>query len=283
MISLPLVALAALTPLSDVAQADPADPAVEASCQASCDLDATPPPVVVARARLDEAQASQLAAASGFSLSANASLASQYRFRGTNLSGDRIALQGGIDLGHASGFYIGVWGSQLSNRATGYGAAELDIYGGYSWQLVEGVTADVGIIAYTFPDAPVSGRNFYELTTSLTASLGPARAKLGLAWDPEANGFAFAGFVRDNMYIHSDVSVGVPATPLTLKAHLGHTIGTRALATNSGTFDWSVGASYALSGPFAVSLEYVDAGADLRQGPINPNAGNLVARFSVNF
>lgn len=278
MISLSFVTLAAAAALGDAPAAESAD---EARCQAPCEREAAPPEI--ARAPLNEAQASHLLALGGFSLSANAALASQYRFRGTNLSGDRVALQGGIDLDHASGFYIGVWGSQLSNRTTGYGDIELDIYGGYNWQLVEGVTADIGIIAYTFPDAAVSGRNFYELTTSLTASLGPARAKLGLAWDPDANGFAFAGFVRDNLYVYSDVSVGIPATPLTFKAHLGYTDGTRALATNSGAFDWSLGASYALPGPFAVSLEYIDAGADLRQGPINPNAGNVVAKFTVNF
>lgn len=283
MIGLSFVTLAAAAAAAATGDAPSSGTADEPPGEASCCAEPALPPPAVARAPVDHAEASQVAAFGGLSLSANAALVSQYRFRGTNLSGDRVALQGGFDLDHASGFYVGVWGSQLNNRTTGYGDVELDIYGGYSWQLVEGVTADIGIIGYTFPDAATNGRNFYELTSSLTASLGPARAKVGLAWDPDANGFAFAGFVRDNFYVYSDVSVGIPATPFTLKAHLGYTDGARALATNSGTFDWAVGASYALPGPFSVSLEYVDAGADLRQGPINPNSGNVVAKLTANF
>ncbi|MGY6551285.1 MAG: TorF family putative porin [Erythrobacter sp.] len=238
--------------------------------------------VLPATAPVDAASASQLGAG-GLTISANAALATQYRFRGANLSGDQVAFQGGVDVDHASGFYIGVWASQLSNRTTGYGGVELDIYGGYNWRLIEGLTADVGIIAYTFPDAPADGLNFFELYSSLTFTLGPASAKAGLAWDPGANGFAFAGFARDNLYIYSDLAVGIPATPLTLKAHLGYTDGTRQIATNSGTFDWSVGASYKVFGPITASLEYVDAAANVPVGPINPNAGNLVGRISVRF
>jgi uncharacterized protein (TIGR02001 family) len=181
-----------------------------------------------------------------------------------------------------------VWGSTLNDRLTGYGGVELDIYGGYNWTLIEGVTADLGVIAYTFPDAPVlnapaDGRNFVELYGSLTASLGPASAKIGAAWDPGARGFAFAGFARDNFYVYTDLAVGIPRTALTLKGHLGYTDGSRRIATNSGTFDWSIGASYRIAGPLNASVEYVDAAANVPQGLINPNAGNLVGKISVNF
>jgi uncharacterized protein (TIGR02001 family) len=241
------------------------------------------PVIAPSIAPLPDESSGRLAAIGGLSLSANATIATQYRYRGANLSGDQIAVQGGVDVDHASGFYVGLWGSQLSNRATGYGGVELDIYGGWSTRLIEGVTADFGVIAYTFPDAPVDGLDFVELYSSLSFSLGPATAKAGVAWDPGANGFAFAGLVRDNLYVYSDVSLGIPTTPLTLKAHLGYTDGTRRFATNSGTFDWSIGASYRLFGPITASLEYVDAGADVATGPINPNSGNLVGKISVNF
>ncbi len=285
MISLSLLPLAAV--VTTPATAEPAVPR-DKTCPSRCAPEAVVAAPLVsaspARAPIDDVRASRIAAFGGFSLSGNAALASQYRFRGTNLSGDRVALQGGLDLDHASGFYIGVWGSQLNNRVTGYGDIEIDIYGGYSFAVMEGVTADVGVIGYIFPDAQAGGgQDFVEVTSSVTATLGPVQTKLGVAWDPGARGFAFGGFVRDNLYVYSDVSAGIPSTPLTLKAHLGYTDGSRRLATNSGTFDWSVGASYALFGPVTASLEYVDAGADLRQGPINPNSGNVVARISVNF
>jgi uncharacterized protein (TIGR02001 family) len=234
-------------------------------------------------APVDDAVANRLIAPFGLSLSANVTLATQYRYRGANLSGDQVALQGGVDIDHASGFYIGVWGSQLDNRTTGYGGVELDIYGGYSTRLMEGLTADFGVIAYTFPDAPVDGLNFVELYSSLAFSLGPATAKAGVAWDPGANGFAFAGLVRDNLYVYTDVSVGIPLTPMTLIGHFGYTDGTRRFATNSGTFDWSIGARYRIFGPLSASLEYVDAEADATFGPINPNRGGLVGKLRASF
>ncbi len=241
------------------------------------------PVVGPAIAAVDLASASAIAAAGGLSVSVNAALASQYRFRGANLTGDRLALQGGIDLDHASGFYLGAWGARLGRRAAAYGAVELDVYGGWTGAVTEGVAADLGVIAYTFPDAAVAGRNFVELYGSLAFTLGPATAKAGLAWDPDARGFAFAGLVRDNLYLYSDLSIGVPGTPLTAKAHLGYTAGSRAGATNSGSCDWSIGASAPLFGPLTASLDYVDAAADVRSGPINPNRAGLVAKLSVNF
>jgi uncharacterized protein (TIGR02001 family) len=232
---------------------------------------------------VDPGLANDFASVAGFTLSANTTLASQYRYRGANLSGSGVALQGGLDIGHQSCFYAGVWASQLSNRTTGYGSTEVDLYGGYNWQLVEGITADVGVVAYTFPDAPAGDFDFFEAYGSLSLMLGPAQAKVGMAWDPTASGFAYAGLVRDNLYLYSDLSFGIPGSPLTIKGHLGYTDGSRRLATNSGTFDWSIGASYNLFGPLSASLEYVDAGADVALGPINPNSGNLVGKISLNF
>ncbi|MEA1618243.1 TorF family putative porin [Erythrobacter sp. T5W1-R] len=260
-----------------------AAPHQDAPCADSCPADPAIAASAPAIAPVDPAQASHLASFGGFELSANAALATQYRYRGTNLSGERIAVQAGLDLDHSSGFYAGLWGSQINNSTTGYGNVELDIYAGYTFPLIEGVTADVGIIAYTFPDAPVGNLNFVELYSSLTATLGPASAKLGVAWDPGTNGFAFGGFVRDNLYVQGDVSVGIPRTALTLKGHLGYTDGTRRFATNNGAFDWSIGASYTVFGPITASLEYVDNEADVLFAPTNPNSANVVGKISVNF
>lgn len=54
------------------------------------------------------------AAASDFSLSANVSLASQYRFRGLMQTNNKPAIQGGFDSAHSSGFYLGNWNSNIS-------------------------------------------------------------------------------------------------------------------------------------------------------------------------
>ena len=53
------------------------------------------------------------------------------------------------------------------------------------------------------------------------ANSGPVHAKLGVnyAWDQKSLGG------DDNLYIHTELSSGIPKTPLTLSAHLGYTDG----------------------------------------------------------
>ena len=46
-------------------------------------------------------------------VSANVALTSDYRFRGVSLSNGDPAIQGGIDVGHDSGFYVGTWASSI--------------------------------------------------------------------------------------------------------------------------------------------------------------------------
>lgn len=68
-------------------------------------------------------------AAEDYAISANIGYFSDYRFRGVSLSDEDFALQGGIDVTHSSGFYVGTWGSSIEpfNGAE----MELDLYGGY--------------------------------------------------------------------------------------------------------------------------------------------------------
>ena len=69
---------------------------------------------------------------SDISVSANVAMVTDYRFRGVSYSGGDFAIQGGFDVAHSSGFYIGTWASSLDDETTGYGDTELDVYGGYS-------------------------------------------------------------------------------------------------------------------------------------------------------
>ena len=51
---------------------------------------------------------------SDFTLSANMTLASQYRYRGLMQTNNKPAIQGGFDLAHSSGLYLGNWNSSIS-------------------------------------------------------------------------------------------------------------------------------------------------------------------------
>ncbi|MFN3990833.1 MAG: TorF family putative porin [Erythrobacter sp.] len=238
---------------------------------------------------VDEKIASRFDAPGGFTLSANVALASEYRFRGVNLSGGKIALQGGFDVSHTTGFYAGTWASTLDDTTIGYGELELDLYGGWTGDVAKGLTLDVGFIAYTYPYDPPGDFDYYEVYGSLGFDIGPASAKLGFAYDPEQAGLKLNGASRDNLYTFGNVSIGIPSTPITFDAHLGYTDGALSLENDIHSFDWSLGISAPVIGPFIASLAYVEAQSDVAQGAFNPTKANVVAilkascRFPLRF
>ena len=229
-------------------------------------------------------QASYLAGPGGLTFSANVAIASEYRFRGVNLSGGDVALQGGFDVAHPSGFYIGTWASTLDNDTVGYGALELDLYGGWSGNVIEGLTANVGFIAYTYPDAPQAGDfDYYEIYGSLAFTLGPVSTTLGVAYDPKQNGLDFGGLQRDNLYTYGEISTGIPGTPFTISGHVGYTDGALSFETSSKSWDWSFGVSMPVVGPLTASLTYIDAEADVAPGAFNPTSSTIMAKLSARF
>ena len=90
-----------------------------------------------------------LAMPSFAAVSANVSFASDYVWRGMTQS-DGPAIQGGFDFEAESGFYAGIWGSNVNfNNGAG---SELDYYFGYATE-VGSVGVDVGYISYEYIDS----------------------------------------------------------------------------------------------------------------------------------
>jgi uncharacterized protein (TIGR02001 family) len=88
--------------------------------------------------------------------SANLALVSDYRFRGLSQSFRHPALQGGFDYVHPSGLYLGNWNSSVSGNQYNNGAGlEMDFYGGYKFEPVAGVSADLGLLYYAYPGASI--------------------------------------------------------------------------------------------------------------------------------
>ena len=58
--------------------------------------------------------AADAAPAPDLTVAYNVGLYSQYIFRGLTQTDRKPALQGGVDLTHSSGFYLGAWGSNIS-------------------------------------------------------------------------------------------------------------------------------------------------------------------------
>src|SRR5512139_1772771 len=66
-----------------------------------------------------------------WSLTGNVGLFSDYRFRGISQTNKKPAFQGGFDLAHKSGFYVGNWNSNVDSSFYNGSNLEMDFYGGY--------------------------------------------------------------------------------------------------------------------------------------------------------
>jgi uncharacterized protein (TIGR02001 family) len=102
------------------------------------------------------AQTAAPAAQPASSLSFNVGEVSDYRFRSVSQTSFKPALQGGVDFAHKSGFYMGVWGSNINWIKDFVGATdgtlEVDIYGGYKGEIAKDFTFDLGVITYQYPN-----------------------------------------------------------------------------------------------------------------------------------
>jgi uncharacterized protein (TIGR02001 family) len=201
----------------------------------------------------------------------NVALVTDYRFRGLSQSSGDPAIQGSININHKSGLYVGMWSSSTDFGVVGpvadavYGNQEIDIYGGWTGSIGGGVTADVGLLYYAYPSGKVGKAEFFEPYASLSTTLGPATAKVGVAyaWKQAALDFNGGGN-DDNVYVYTDLGVGVPNTPISLSAHLGYADGalspkfaTGASLTYDGGLDYSVGATANITKNLSVGVSYV--------------------------
>ncbi|MCK9542188.1 MAG: TorF family putative porin [Novosphingobium sp.] len=217
---------------------------------------------------------------SDITVSAEVALTTDYRFRGVSLSEGDPAVQGGITVAHSSGFYAGVWSSSITGGPV-YGSQELDFIAGWSGEVASGTTFDVGMTFYAYPNGHVGDANIWEPYAAISTTLGPATAKLGVAyaWEQDSLGG------DDNLYVYGDIDFGIPNTPLTINTHLGYTdgaLGPDLLSggTDKSGLDWSVGATASLFGPLSLSVSYIGVEGASVKGLSNDT---VVATLTASF
>ncbi len=190
-------------------------------------------------------------------VSGGATIVTDYRFRGVSFSAEDPAVQGTINISHSSGVYLGTWASSLEDSAV-FGHTEIDIYAGYATEVAPGTTLDVGVLYYYYPNGQNAAGNsdYFEPYASIRTTIGPVTAKVGAAyaWDQSALGN------DDNIYLYTDLGIGVPDTPFTLNAHLGYSDG--SLAFGGSYWDWSLGADWALGSGLTLGVRYIDTDLD---------------------
>lgn len=100
--------------------------------------------------------AQSAAPASDWTITGNAGLYSDYRFRGFSQTGYGPAFQGGFDVGHASGLYLGNWNSNVEQGLYNGASLEMDFYGGFKGAVGD-FSYDVGGIYYYYPKSGAQG------------------------------------------------------------------------------------------------------------------------------
>lgn len=208
-------------------------------------------------------------------ISGSAAFVSDYRFRGISLSGRDPAVQAGIMASTRTGYYFGIWGSSIDDH--GGANAEIDMYGGWSGPLGP-LTATTGVHAYLYPGG--DDVNVVEIHGSLSGSLGPAMLTIGANWAPDQSALQ-----RANRYAYGLLTVGIPNTPLTAKASIGHERGSRFIdirTPTSGKLDYMIGLD-ARYGKLTLGGAFIGNDVSAKHS-LNPDARNrLVVTLKTVF
>lgn len=179
-------------------------------------------------------------------LSGDVTFTSDYAFRGISQTEEAAALQGGLSLADESGFYLSVWGSNVDFLAEG--TLELDVMLGWSGQINDDWSTDVGIMRYGYPNAEIDGSNFWELYGSLSYK----DLTFGVAYSDDY--YANSG---NFIYLYANYSYAI-SDAISLDLHAGQN---EYDDSSASYMDWSVGLSTEVLGA-AVSLSYVDTDID---------------------
>ena len=238
--------------------------------------------------------AADAAPASDFTASYNVGLFSQYIFRGLTQTNNKPALQGGFDVNHKSGLYIGGWASNVSwlRDNQGYvanggvyssgGSLEIDIYGGFKTDL-RGVGIDLGALQYYYPGAH---NQLYDKanTTELYGALsyGWLQAKVSGVVSKDAWGFGKKYNVnsggdneRGTYYAELNANIPLADTGLTALLHVGRQEFNQAkidsASPDASYTDWKVGLTKGFDGGLNVGAFYTDT---------NISTANAVANWT---
>jgi len=192
-------------------------------------------------------------------LTANVTLASQYRYRGIMQTNNKPAIQGGFDYAIPGGvlpegFYIGNWNSSISwlsdSNSNVSAPIEMDFYGGYKTEIVKDVPIDVGVLQYYYPGSYPDGFTRPHTTEGYAQiGYGPVTFKYSHAF---SNLFGTPDS-HHSQYFDLSGNFDTGFWGLTLNLHAGYQQVPHQTVRASYA-DWKVGG-------WAASLAYIDTNA----------------------
>jgi len=197
----------------------------------------------------------------------NASLASDYRYRGISQTRLDPALQGGADYtNNPTGLYAGTWLSTIKwisdTPGAGSTPAEWDIYAGKRGEVTKDISYDVGVLGYVYinnnlTNVGLKDANTLEIYGQL--GYGPAYIKYSHAVTP------LFGIVdsKNSGYLDAGANIEI-SEGLTLNLHVGYQK-VQGMNSSAATYtDYKVGISkeFKQLGGVVVSLAAVGTNAD---------------------
>ena len=216
-------------------------------------------------------------------VSGNVALTTDYRFRGISQTSSNPAVQGGLDYNHESGFYVGIWGSNVQFA----GSLELDYYAGYANDINDNIAYDVGFIYYDYPGGDlgpgVGDPEFWELNAGLSGDLGPVSLSGTVSYSND-----YFGETGTAWYYDLGASYGLPYD-ITLSGHFGYQSIDDGSIFKDGFFssntddykDWSIGVSKSMW-DLDFDLSYIDTDLSDSKDCFDANICDSTVVFSVS-
>ena len=219
--------------------------------------------------------------AGGWDITGNVAITSDYLFRGISRTDSDPALQGGLDAIHETGFYTGVWGSNVQSA----GNLELDYYAGYKNSLNEQISFDTGVIYYDYPGGSLGGgvdAEYWEIYGGLSYDLAQAIISGKISYSPD-----YFGETGTGLYYEAGLNVPLPLE-LDLALHAGYQTIDDGEASKGGFFssnedsysDWSIGITKKLAGA-GFNITYSSTSLN-RKDCGNTNICNDTLVFSIS-
>ena len=192
------------------------------------------------------------AGAANAGISVPITLTSDYDFRGFTQTDEDPAIQAGLTWTLDSGFYMGVWGSNVDFPGADP-EIEIDAFVGFAGgDAAEGIGFDVGAIIYTYPDSD-DFEEVIELYAGLTHS-----------WFGGKLWFSPDNYGDTSWYVEGNAAIPLPAG-FSIPLHVGYSFGDYWDNAGSDYLDYSVGVAYTFQN-FGLNLKWVDtdiSGADM--------------------
>jgi len=187
------------------------------------------------------------AQSSPISVSASVDYVSEYVFRGVSFA--NTAVQPGLSVS-AGNFTVGVWASTGLGQSSAAAGDEIDIYGSYSWNISDKISASVGATVYHFPQ---SGDLFdFDSTTLASTIEGSFGLSFNTVLSPSVT--AYYDATLDAFTLAGSLSQSYPIADKT-SLNLGLTGGFVTAGNGATDYEWataSAKASYAVSGKSSI-------------------------------